>query len=259
MLDLVSSLVLMAMIAIAGLIYAGAAVARARLRTDRLDGHGGVLLGRGAMEAAYAMMKPLVWLLLKLGITPNMVTGFSLLPALASAVAVAMGHFGFGALLATVSALCDMLDGILARELKSGSDAGELFDAAVDRYVEFFLLAGLVVYFRAAPVILIIVLAALIGSFMVSYTTAKAEALHVPPPKGAMRRAERAVYLLVGCIFVPLAGRVLAPSQPGALVPLGPEVTIEAALLIVAAVTNVSSVRRLRQIAQAVRARDQVA
>jgi phosphatidylglycerophosphate synthase len=258
MLDLVSSLILVAMVAIVGLIYGAAALAKSRMHTARLDGHGGVLLGRGLMEATYAMMKPVVWLLLKLRITPNMVTGFSLFPALASAVALATGHFGFGALLATASAFCDMLDGILARELKTGSDAGELFDAAVDRYVEFFLLAGLVVYFRSAPVIQVIVLGALVGSFMVSYTTAKAEALHVPPPKGAMRRAERAVYLLAGCMMVPIAARVLAPSKPRALVPLGPEVTIEAAMFIVAAVTNVSSVRRLRRIAQSVRARDQV-
>ncbi len=259
MLDLVSSLILVAMVCTVGVIYAVAALARSRMRTTRLEGHGGVLLGRGVMEAAYAMMRPLVWLLLTLRVTPNMVTGFSLVPALASAVAVGMGHFGFGALLATVSAFCDMLDGILARELKSGSEAGELFDAAVDRYVEFFLLAGLVVYFRSTPVIQIVALAALIGSFMVSYATAKAEALDVPPPKGAMRRAERAVYLLAGCTLVPLAALVLSPARPGALVPLGPEITVEAAMLIVAAVTNVSSVRRLRRIAEAVRTRNQAA
>ena len=58
-------------------------------------------------------------------------------------------------------------------------------DAAVDRYGELFLLAGLVYYYRAHDQVLFIVLAAMVGGFMVSYVTAKAEAMGVA---GAARR-----------------------------------------------------------------------
>ena len=78
------------------------------------------------------------------------------------------------------------------------SDAGEVLDAAVDRYVEFFFLGGLMIYYRDIAALLILTLFALVGSFMVSYSSAKAEALHVPAPKGSMRRPERAVYLTAG-------------------------------------------------------------
>jgi phosphatidylglycerophosphate synthase len=144
---------------------------------------------------------------------------------------------------------------MLARRYNSMSDVGELFDAAMDRYVEFFLLAGLTYYFRNHAVIEVVCLAAILGSFMVSYATAKAEALGVPPPSGAMRRAERAVYLIFGCVLVPVWGHFM----PGSLVVggfvLGYELPVELAMLVVAVVANVSAVRRMVRTAQLIRAK----
>ena len=255
MLDLVCSLLLIAFVSSVAITTLILYLVGRRARSARLEGHGGVMLGRGLMESTYLLFRPLVWLLLALRVTPNVITAFSLVPALLSGVALAYGHFGVGAMLATMSAFSDMLDGILARRLKLTSDVGELFDATVDRYVEFFLLAGLVFYFRDTPVIAILTLGAILGSFMVSYATAKAEALGVAPPKGAMRRAERAVYLIHGCAFVsPVA--LLWPSVIGpSPFHLSREIPIELAILVVATVTNVSAVRRLRRIADSLRAR----
>jgi CDP-diacylglycerol--glycerol-3-phosphate 3-phosphatidyltransferase len=259
MLDLVCSLLLLGFLAIFSVVYLVVTFSKSRTPNARLEGYGGVLLGRGVMEAAYAVFEPMVRALAALGVTPNMVTAFALVPGLGSALAVGTGHFGLGALLATMSAFCDLVDGNLARRLENLPRGGEVFDSAVDRYVEFLLLAGLIFYFRTAPVVEVLALAALLGSFMVSYSTAKAEALHVPPPKGAMRRAERAVYLIVGCTMVPVVALVVPPASPGALLLRGPETTVVLALSLVAVVTNVSSVRRLRRIAQEVRARNQAA
>jgi len=258
MLDLVCSLLLIGFDVIVGVAFAITLLLGRHSSNARLEGHGGVMLGRGAMEATYVLFRPTVRVLLALRVTPNMITSFSLVPAVCSGVALAYGHFGLGGLLATTSAFCDMLDGILARHLKVTSDAGELFDAAVDRYVEFLLLAGLVFYFRNTSVVLILTLAAILGSFLVSYATAKAEALGVPPPKGAMRRAERAVYLIHGCAFVAPAG-LLWPSVIGASPwHLSREIPIEVAVLVVATVTNVSAIRRFFRIAEPLRARKQV-
>jgi CDP-diacylglycerol--glycerol-3-phosphate 3-phosphatidyltransferase len=256
MVDLVSSLILSAfVVSVAGgwTIYA---VWPAQTRNQRLDGHGGIMLGRGLMEVAYRMFDPLVRVLVALRVTPNMVTAFSLVPALVSAVLIATGHFGLGALLATGSGFCDMIDGILARRYNSGSDVGELFDAAVDRYVEYLLLAGLAVYFRGSPVGVLLCLGAVLGSFMVSYATAKAEALGVEPPKGAMRRAERAVYVIFGCAMVPLWELIVPGERVFATIAYGRELPVELALLIVGLVANVSAVRRMLRIAELVRAKN---
>ena len=152
-----------------------------------------------------------------------------------------------------VATLGDALDGIVARQTGTASDAGEVFDAAVDRYQEFFFLGGLAVYFRADMLALILTLLAVLGSFMVSYGTAKAEALGVESPRGAMRRVERAVYLDAGVVFVPIAGALAARFDLASWVEHTP---ILLALALVGGVGNVSAVRRLYAVAQAAAARD---
>ena len=255
MADLICSLLLSAFVILVAVTWGVFAILPSRARNRRLDGHGGVMLGRGIMEVAYKLFTPLVNVLCKLHVTPNMVTAFSLVPALVSAILIAQGHFGMGALLATGSGFCDMVDGMLARRYNSMSDVGELFDAAVDRYVEYLLLAGLAVYFRHSPVATVICLGAILGSFMVSYATAKAEALGVEPPKGAMRRAERAVYVIFGCGLASL-WQLGVPGAPSyATLSLGRELPVELAMLVVAVVANVSAVRRMLRIAELIRAK----
>jgi len=195
MADLIGSLILMAFLAVVGAGYGVLAILPKQAGNKRLDGHGGIMLGRGIMEVAYKLFEPLVNILYRARVTPNMVTAFSLIPAFVSAVLIAAGHFGIGALLATGSGFCDMVDGMLARRYGSMSDVGELFDAAVDRYVEYLLLAGLILYFRTNTVVLILCLGAVLGSFMVSYTTAKAEAQRGHAQGRARRLRDRRLHL----------------------------------------------------------------
>ena len=245
--------------AFAGLVvvsYLGRMLLRGRRRTERTDADGGsIFLGKRVMEGAYWLIDPPVNLLIALRVTPNMVTAFSLLPALGAGVAVAFGWFGLGCMLATFAALSDIVDGVLARRTGVSSDAGEVFDAAVDRYSEFFYLAGLMFYYRDTWSVLLLTLAATIGSFMVSYSTAKAEAVRVPAPRGAMRRSERAVYLLVASGLTSVTKVVLADTPTLSL----REAPIILAIAIVAGVSNVSVVQRLGTIIQSLRARQPVA
>jgi phosphatidylglycerophosphate synthase len=76
---------------------------------------------------------------------------------------LARGHFGFGAMCATVCGLLDSVDGMVARLSGVASDAGEVLDAAIDRYVEFFFLAGLIIYYREQPALQLLALLALLG------------------------------------------------------------------------------------------------
>jgi len=223
-------------------------------RYARVDKAGAsALLGKGAMEAGYWSLQPVGRALVALGVTANGVTLISLVLGLLSAVALAFGHFGVGAALTAMATLGDALDGIVARQTGTASDAGEVFDAAVDRYQEFFFLGGLAVYFRADLPALVLTLLAVLGSFMVSYGTAKAEALGVESPRGAMRRVERAVYLGAGVVFVPVAGALAARFGLPSWVEHTP---ILLALALVGGVGNVSAVRRLYAVARAAAARD---
>jgi CDP-diacylglycerol--glycerol-3-phosphate 3-phosphatidyltransferase len=250
MTDAAISLALLGAVALTGVAYGIRVATRGQLRSERIERGGtSMLLGRDAQEMGYFALQPLARGCVRLGVSANAITAVSLALGAASGVAVGFGHFGLAALLATLSVLGDALDGLVARAMGTASDAGETFDAAVDRYVEFFTFAGLCVYFAGSPAALALTLAALVGSFMVSYSTAKAEALQVEPPRGAMRRAERAVYLTVGIGFVPIAGwvaaRLGAPSWLG-------DLPILLALGLVGGVGNVSAVRRLREIARLV-------
>jgi CDP-diacylglycerol--glycerol-3-phosphate 3-phosphatidyltransferase len=256
-LDVVCSLILLGAGACMGAGYLVRAAARGRVRDGRLATGEGALLGRSFSEAGYWLLSPLVGLLHRMGATPDAVTLASLAPAAGSGVALATGHFGLGALLAAAAGCCDLLDGALARRLGGGSDAGEALDASVDRYGEFFLLGGLAMHYRAQWPLLGLALLALLGGFMVSYATAKAEALGLPPPGGFMRRAERAVFLTAGATFVPVLGLALPGERAGRvelrelpmLIPLG----------LVAVLANLSAVVRLRRTAALARARDRQA
>ncbi len=203
----------------------------------------------------YWVLSPLIDCFAALHITPNMVTLASLVPAAGAGVALGFGWFGLAGVLAILAAFGDILDGLLARRMGLSSDAGEVVDAAVDCYGELFFFGGLVYYYRGHDQVLFIVLAALTGSFMVSYATAKAEAMRVEAPRGAMRRGERAAYLLTGSALTPICSNLFAGSPSLAL----RELPIILALTVVAVVANISVVQRLTAVAAALRAREQAA
>jgi CDP-diacylglycerol---glycerol-3-phosphate 3-phosphatidyltransferase len=227
---------------------------KGRAHFDRIDSQSGSrLLSKGAMEIGYWIFNPFARFLVFLGITPNQVSWASLSFGFLAGACLAVGHFGFGAIFSTISGLLDSVDGMVARISGLASDAGEVLDAAVDRYVEFFFLSGLIIYYREIPVLQILALLALLGSFMVSYSTTKAEALNVDPPKGSMRRPERAVYLTLGAslsaITIPLFEIRYDFSTP-----IGYPMVV--ALGLVAVVANVSSIERFLSIAKDIRVRE---
>lgn len=228
---------------------------KGRARFERIDRQGGSpLLSKGAMELGYWILMPLAKSFATLGATPNQVSWASLGFGFVAGICLATGHFGFGAICAAISGFFDSLDGMVARMSGLASDVGEVLDAAVDRYVEFFFLAGLIVYYRAVPVLQVLALLALLGSFMVSYSTAKAEALQVEAPKGSMRRPERAVYLNLGAALSALS--IAWFEAPGTF-PIALGYPMIVALGLVALVANVSAIGRFRRIASAIRCREQ--
>ena len=256
--DVVNTIVLVGILGLILVAYTFRLALKGRAQFDRVDKQGGsVLLGKGLMEMAYWALQPVARFLVFLKVTPNQLSWASLVLGGMAGTALAYGYFGFGALFATYSAFLDTLDGMVARLTDVASDAGEVLDAAVDRYVEFFFLSGIVLYYREAPAFQAIALLALCGSFMVSYSTAKAEALHIPPPPGIMRRPERAFYLTVGAALSPIsmpwldAFFTLPMANPG--------YPMIFACFLVGVLSNISAIERLWTIGRMMREREHAA
>jgi phosphatidylglycerophosphate synthase len=165
-------------------------------RTDQIGSS--ALIGKQAKAMLYWGFQPLGRTLLALKITPDVITWSSGVFGLAGGVALARGQLGLGSMLCFASFVADALDGMVARLAGTGSAAGEVLDAMLDRYVEFFWFAGVIYWFRNDPMRLGLTIAALIGAFMVSYVSAKAEAMQAEVPGGSMRRVERAVCMTLG-------------------------------------------------------------
>ena len=234
--------------AVALTLYGVRIAARGVFHSDRVSKIGGTaLIGRGIMDATYWAIEPVVRGLAALGVTPNGLTWAALILGIGAGVALAFGWFGLATLLATMSTIGDILDGQVARLTHSGSNRGELLDAAVDRYTEFAFLAGMVMFLRTSGGGMALALGAMLASFMVSYASAKAEALQVEAPRGLMRRHERSTYLIVGVGLVPMVGPVLEahglPYVTTCLVALG----------VVAVIGNLAAVLRLMRIARSLR------
>jgi CDP-diacylglycerol--glycerol-3-phosphate 3-phosphatidyltransferase len=94
----------------------------------------------------------------------------------------------------------DIIDGRVARRTHGGSARGAFLDSVVDRYADSLAYLGLAIFFRTSWV-LWVVLFAFLGSLMVSYVRARAEALGAECKVGLLQRPERYVILGFGCIF----------------------------------------------------------
>ncbi len=231
-------------------LYGIRLVTRGAARSDRVGQIGGTaLVSQGVMETTYWALDPFVRVFVALRFTPNMVTWSALFFGIAAGVAVAFGWFGLCCVLGVWSTFLDILDGQVARATKTSSNSGELLDAAIDRYTEFALVGGLIVFLRNSVPLMCLALAALLACFMVSYASAKAEALQVKAPRGLMRRHERATYILTAAGFTPLLGPWLH-AQWDVL----PWYSLEViALAVVAVVGNFAAIQRFVRIGRALR------
>jgi CDP-diacylglycerol--glycerol-3-phosphate 3-phosphatidyltransferase len=152
---------------------------------------------------AYRITNPLVRILSKSGITPNAITFINLALNIVAAYVIATGHFLLGGVLVLVSGLFDLLDGALARFTKQTTKFGAILDSTVDRISEAAILCGLLIWYlaRGGRLEIVLIFAALIGSFLVSYVRARAEGLGWQCQVGLFTRAERVIVLAIGLLI----------------------------------------------------------
>lgn len=195
-------------------------------------------------------LQPLVRVLARAGVPANAISWSSLALGIGAGSAIGLGHFGAGAALSLASTACDTLDGRVARETGSASHVGAVLDAAVDRYAELSVLGGIALALRQNVFMLVVALSAMAGTIMVSYASAKAEALGVEVSKRSMDRQDRALTLALTVAIVPIGGALCA--RTGAPVWLA-RLPLAGALAFIAIVGNGSAIARLVAAGRAVR------
>ena len=138
-------------------------------------------------------------LCLKIGLTPNVLTGISLLCSMAAGIVLWKSNFIWGAVLILLTALTDMLDGATARAGNIGTVFGGILDHVCDRYAEFFILAGILLSQRVHAGWAVF---ALFGMIIASYTRAAAESIGKIEncEVGAVGRLEKFALILIGLI-----------------------------------------------------------
>jgi CDP-diacylglycerol--glycerol-3-phosphate 3-phosphatidyltransferase len=211
-------------------------------RHARVTSEGGsAFLGERLMHLGYQWIDALAQQCARVGLGATTMSWLSLALGLVSGVFAGCGHPGAAACTLALSGLGDGLDGAIARLQGTASRGGAVLDSALDRYVEFFVFTGLLFFFRNEPAAQLVVVTALFGGFMVTYSTAKAEALKVKPPRGWMKRAERLVWLTGGlavAAVVGLGGFTPAPVLLGVS-------------CVIAVFANLSAIIRLRALCRA--------
>jgi len=144
-------------------------------------------------------------------ITPNVLTASGVTLCAVASVVVYFEYqhellcFWLGAVLFVIGSILDILDGALARAGGKQTPFGAFLDSTTDRISEGFVLGAIALVFHrdGNEVALAFTIAAVAGSFLVSYTRARAEALGLKGDVGIGSRAERVVVITAGLVLAP--------------------------------------------------------
>jgi CDP-diacylglycerol--glycerol-3-phosphate 3-phosphatidyltransferase len=169
----------------------------------------------GYTTGARSLASRSVTRLARTGVTPNVLTATGVSLCLAAAVLVPFedrGHkvlvYWLAAAIFVVGSLLDILDGALARVGGKATPFGAFIDSTTDRVGEGAMLAAIALVFsrNGEDWAVVVAVAAVVGSFLVSYTRARAEALGLKGDVGLGSRAERVVLITAGLVFAPWGG-----------------------------------------------------
>ena len=224
-------------------------------------------------QGIYKIINPFVKGLIKIGLTPNMVTSIGLVLNIGVAVVFIIGaektnrgeleYVGWAGALVLFAGLFDMLDGQVARLGNMSSRFGALYDSVLDRYSEMIMFLGICYYLISHHYFLSSLFAfiALIGSMMVSYTRARAEGLGVECKGGLMQRPERVVTIGVFAIACGVTDNFIGADYkifiPGVSFHVFETMSVFTfPIFVMALLTNITAINRLRDAKKALDAED---
>ena len=161
----------------------------------------GASIGRGAQRVINAMVR---WLAYG-RINPNVLTVIGVSINVLSGLLFGLGHFFWAGLVLGVANVFDMLDGQVARLSGRVTRFGGFLDSSLDRLSDMVVFVGLMVFYARdtqfhSTLNVFLAGAALMGSVLVSYTSARAESLIPKCDVGFLRRPERVVLLIIGAL-----------------------------------------------------------
>ncbi|HEX5580471.1 MAG TPA: CDP-alcohol phosphatidyltransferase family protein [Gemmatimonadaceae bacterium] len=163
------------------------------------------------------LIEPVADFLVRRRVNPNTITTVGTLCSAAGGVIYATGHISIAGWVIGLTALFDVLDGTVARRTGRSTTFGAFYDSTLDRVADGVVMGGLTVFYATSPThasvpMIVISLLGIIGTFLTSYTRARAEALGIDAKVGIMQRPERVVLLSAPQAFFGLAlgGWVLA-------------------------------------------------
>lgn len=167
-------------------------------------------------RAIYNIIDAPIRTLVRMGVTPNMVTFAGLLGNIAAAAIMISAAnslhpyllIGCSGVVILLSSALDMVDGRMARVHGLQSSFGAFWDSVLDRYCEIVTLSAIIYLFFATGhnIFAFITIVSLGGSLMVSYIRARAEAMGKECKVGHMQRPERVVLTSMGAILCGITG-----------------------------------------------------
>jgi CDP-diacylglycerol--glycerol-3-phosphate 3-phosphatidyltransferase len=142
-------------------------------------------------------------------LTPNAISLTGLVLNIAAAVLITQRLFVLAGITFIIGSVMDTLDGRYSRMSGKGTPFGAFLDSTLDRAEEGIVLTAIAAYFakyKADDLAVAAVVISVLGSLLVSYTRARAEALGVECKVGVANRAVRVVILSIGLVFAKGAG-----------------------------------------------------
>jgi CDP-diacylglycerol--glycerol-3-phosphate 3-phosphatidyltransferase len=134
---------------------------------------------------------------------PNFFTFIGFFTTLAASLLILKEFWFLAGLAIILSGLFDLFDGVVARNLGKVTPFGGFLDSVLDRYSDLLLLLALLIYYlkRGDSILVILTSFVSIGTALIPYIRAKAEAIQIPCNIGLMERAERIILLSAGILF----------------------------------------------------------
>jgi len=146
---------------------------------------------------------PIIRILSRTGLTPNILTVIGFLVSVAAGAVIAKEYLVLGGGLMLFSGVFDMLDGSLARAKGQSTKFGALLDSTLDRLAEAAVLLGLLIMYLDQESIWepVLIYITFVGSVSVSYVRARAGGLGIKCEVGIFTRVERVIVLALGLII----------------------------------------------------------
>jgi CDP-diacylglycerol--glycerol-3-phosphate 3-phosphatidyltransferase len=179
---------------------------------------GSFVLGSFVRDWFYWFLRPVDRVSLALGLGPLFYNLTGAVFGIVSGFLFATGWTVLAGWSVLLGGIADILDGRIARARGMASRRGAFIDSTLDRFAEFGSFVGLAAWFGNQPLALVLVVAGLGGSLLVSYTRARGESVGVLCKLGVMQRAERLLLLGFAAIFDPAVSESLG-RQNAVLIP----------------------------------------